>query len=41
MDILLAADNVFEVDFANQEDRMSALMVNEPKDIEGFIAGRK
>lgn len=39
-DTLLGADNVFSVDFANQEDRMSALYTKEPKDIVAFKEGR-
>lgn len=39
-DLLLSGDNVFSIDFANQEDRMSAWYTGETTDIKGFIEGR-
>lgn len=39
--ILFKADNVFSIDLSNQEDRMSAKLADEDKDIQAFIEGRK
>jgi hypothetical protein len=39
--VLLKAPNVFSLDFANQEDRMSAWFANEEKDIQAFNENRK
>jgi hypothetical protein len=35
--VLLKAPNVFSLDFANQEDRMSAWFANEEKDIQHLM----